>query len=461
MSREGLSLLKEFEGLRLTAVQLPDGRWSMGHGHTQYAREGTTITAGDAEALLIYDLIPVVAAVNDSVVPEISQSQFDALVCFAFNVGADAFRQSEVLQRVNQERMTEAALAMAIWRAGAFDGRRVVLDALVRRRSAEEALMLGTGGREVPSDLVRPEIDPQAQAALPSVPPARFEETIDGERAAAILAEPELSAVTETSETPDPTSDSAASFSEIDPGALLVEGPEASDSPAIPAQTDEGSEEAGSEPAAGGSADLAESAFSPRSYSSVPIAPFSPLNAARPGGEPTPQLPTESEDDTTGLMDAPAAGARIDEPPLVLILTPPPEVAAEPPVAAPEAASAAEVSAEFVTESADETPLFDQTGPTANAVEGEPVIYYEPQDEDDDRPSRWSETGAYAATGIVGLAAFGFGIAGFQLAGQEPIPPGSFDEKTAISWVLVAIGVVCVWIGAYNLFKRLGGPEDA
>ena len=26
--------------------------------------------------------------------------------------------------------------------------------------------------------------------------------------------------------------------------------------------------------------------------------------------------------------------------------------------------------------------------------------------------------------------------------------------------VLVAIGVVCVWIGAYNLFKRLGGPEE-
>ena len=67
MSRQGLELLKSFEGLRLTAAQLPDGRWTMGHGHTQFAREGATITAADAEALLLYDLIPVVAAVNEAV----------------------------------------------------------------------------------------------------------------------------------------------------------------------------------------------------------------------------------------------------------------------------------------------------------------------------------------------------------------------------------------------------------
>lgn len=94
MSREGLELLKSFEGLRLTAARLPDGRWTMGHGHTQYAREGATITEADAEALLLYDLIPVVGAVNEAVTIDVSQNQFDALVCFAFNVGIDAFRQS-------------------------------------------------------------------------------------------------------------------------------------------------------------------------------------------------------------------------------------------------------------------------------------------------------------------------------------------------------------------------------
>ena len=52
MSREGLELLKSFEGLRLTAARLSDGRWTMGHGHTQYAREGAAITEAVAELLL-------------------------------------------------------------------------------------------------------------------------------------------------------------------------------------------------------------------------------------------------------------------------------------------------------------------------------------------------------------------------------------------------------------------------
>ena len=489
MSREGLDLLKEFEGLRLTAVRLSDGRWSMGHGHTQYAREGATITAGDAEALLIYDLIPVVAAVNDSVVPEISQNQFDALVCFAFNVGIEAFSQSEVLQRVNQERMTEAALAMAIWRAGAFNGRRVVLDALVRRRSAEEALMLGRDGRTAPSDLVRPGLAPQAEVALPSEPPALIEETFDGEQAGVRLVEDapveEAVVADEDAAAPVPAVEGVPLAQPLAPA-----GPdtgEAAVEPVEQAEVETGPSSAGNadteaaptgetpEVADGLSTfgaglrvsddhaaeppvpvNLAEDASPARAYSSVPIAPFSPLNAAGPQGEPNAANVPQPEDETTGLMDAPPIGAQIDEPPLVLILTPPPEVAGEP--RAPVLEPAPTIEAAEVPE--DQAPLFDPTGQAAGVNEGDPVIYYEPQDETADRTSRWSDTGAYVTTSLVGLAAFGFGIAGFQMAGQDAIAPGTFDEKTAISWVLVAIGVVCVWIGAYNLFKRLGGPEE-
>ncbi len=493
MSREGLDLLKEFEGLRLTAVRLSDGRWSMGHGHTQYAREGATITAGDAEALLIYDLIPVVAAVNDSVVPEISQNQFDALVCFAFNVGIEAFSQSEVLQRVNQERMTEAALAMAIWRAGAFNGRRVVLDALVRRRSAEEALMLGRDGRTAPSDLVRPEIDPQAQGALPSEPPARIEETFDGEQAGVRLVEGapvEVTIVTDedavapeatVEEMPlaEPLAPSGPDTGEaaVEAAVEPIEQAEAGAGPSTGGNTDTEATPTGETPVAADGpsafgaglrvsdddaaeppvpANLAEDTPPARAYSSVPIAPFSPLNAAGPQGEPTAAIVPQPEDETTGLMDAPPIGAQIDEPPLVLILTPPPEVAGEPRQPALEPAPTIEAA----EAPADQAPLFDPAGQATGVNEGDPVIYYEPEDEVVDRTSRWSETGAYVTTSLVGLAAFGFGIAGFQMAGQDAIAPGTFDEKTAISWVLVAIGVVCVWIGAYNLFKRLGGPEE-
>lgn len=461
MSREGLELLKEFEGLRLTAARLSDGRWTMGHGHIQYAREGATITAGDAEALLIYDLIPVAAAVNDSVVPQISQSQFDALVCFAFNVGIDAFKQSEVLQRVNQERMTEAALAMAIWRAGAFNGRRVVLDALVRRRSAEEALMLGRDGRQSPSNLVRPEIDPEAQASLPNVPPARLDATFDGERAGVQLVEaPEQEGPSGTEEPEvgvDEVSGVEPAASTVEPTEPVVAEDPAGEVAPLPVQVPTGEavtpamSEAPAEPT------LPEVSVSTRIYSSVPATPFSPLNAARPEADMATVESVPADDETTGLMDPPAAGTQVDEPPLVLILTPPPEVAAE---AAPSAAEFSPAPEPIITSEA-EAPLFEQGGPEAMTAQGEPVIYYQPEDDDADRTAGWSDTGAYVATGIVGLAAFGFGIAGFQLAGQESLPVGTFDEKTAISWALVAIGVVCVWISAYNLFKRLGGPEEA
>jgi len=458
MSRDGLELLKGFEGLRLAAARLPDGRWTMGHGHTQYAREGATITAADAEAFLIYDLIPVAAVVNEEVIPQVSQSQFDALVCFAFNVGVEAFRQSAVLQRVNQERMTEAALAMAIWRSGAFDGRRVVLDALVRRRSAEEALLLGRDGPPAPSDLVRPQIDPDAEASLPETSPVEVEVQFDGET---VSARPAGDGVA-TPDVPDAPAGPVPGHDEAE--AVVEQSEDAVAEPVIEAVPEAGrdaaepAEAAEPDPVAGGAEPIvhvaqpstladgqAGASLSTRMSANYQPERFSPITAAD----------SKIDDlETTGLME-PSLDGQIDEPPLVLVLTPPPEVGSEPPSFV-EAEPAA--PAEPMAPSGSQTPLFEGVGDRAPA-EADSVIYYEPLAETDDRASRWSDTGAYVATGIVGLAAFGFGIAGFQLAGQDPAPAGMFNEKTAISWVLVSIGVVCVWISAYNLFKRLGGPD--
>src|ERR1700761_4872422 len=116
VSRSGIELLKDFEGLRRQSAQLPDGRWTVGYGHTKSARAGVTITESDAAALLTYDLIEVVNAVNDWVFTPMTQNQFDALVCFAFNVGLDAFRASTVLRRVNEGSMLQAAWSLEMWR---------------------------------------------------------------------------------------------------------------------------------------------------------------------------------------------------------------------------------------------------------------------------------------------------------------------------------------------------------
>src|SRR3989338_247541 len=56
VSRAAIELIKSFEGYRRKAAQLPDGRWTIGYGHTLTARQGAEVSEADAEALLMYDL---------------------------------------------------------------------------------------------------------------------------------------------------------------------------------------------------------------------------------------------------------------------------------------------------------------------------------------------------------------------------------------------------------------------
>jgi len=181
ISKAGLELIERFEGLRRTAARLPDGRWTVGYGHTRSARAGAEVSQADAEALLYFDLLPVVEAVNGLVTVDLAQNQFDALVAFAHNIGLDAFRESDVLKRVNEGRLTEAALALEVWRKADLDDGSAILDALVRRRAAEKALFLSDGSALSPSGLVRPTPDAALRAALPTERPAEVEVVSDGD----------------------------------------------------------------------------------------------------------------------------------------------------------------------------------------------------------------------------------------------------------------------------------------
>ncbi len=167
VSRAGVELIKSFEGLRQTAARLPDGRWTLGYGHTFSAREGARVTQEDADALLRFDLLPIVDSLNNMILVPLNQNQFDALVSFSFNIGIENFGSSSVLKRINEGRMTEAALAMDAWRSAEFNGQTYVLAPLIRRRAAEKNLFLtpeDTVGN-APSLLVRPLADVEADAA--------------------------------------------------------------------------------------------------------------------------------------------------------------------------------------------------------------------------------------------------------------------------------------------------------
>ena len=158
-SKAGLELVKSFEGLRVRAVKLPDGRWTIGYGHTQTARENLRITRVDAEAVLReYDLPPVEQTISQAVLAPLNQNEFDALVSFVFNIGTDAFEQSLVLYHLNAGEPLMAVDAMSHWRKAYLNGRLSVVDALVRRRAMEQALFLKhpAGIPAAPSRFIRP-----------------------------------------------------------------------------------------------------------------------------------------------------------------------------------------------------------------------------------------------------------------------------------------------------------------
>jgi lysozyme len=185
VSRAAITLIERFEGYRRKAAQLPDGRWTIGYGHTLTAREGAEVSADDAEALLLYDLIGVAHAVNEAVFTPLSQNQFDALCAFAFNVGLDNFAGSSVLRRINEGALIQAACGMELWRKAQFGGEQIVVDALVRRRAAEKALFLTPPGGDwtpVPSPAVRPLLDLDTNGAVPREAPVQVETSLEGER---------------------------------------------------------------------------------------------------------------------------------------------------------------------------------------------------------------------------------------------------------------------------------------
>ncbi len=180
ISREGVILIKSFEGFRPRAVQRPDGRWMIGYGHTRSAREGLTVSEADAELLLQYDLIPVAKAVNAVQAP-LNQHQFDALASFVFSIGVDRFETSDVLERLNAGAPLDAAEALAAW----VDEVDVMTPA--RRRATERALFFADP--EAPASLAE-----LLAAPLPPLTTTLVERTVEAapalDEAATELPEP-------------------------------------------------------------------------------------------------------------------------------------------------------------------------------------------------------------------------------------------------------------------------------
>lgn len=134
ISENGLKLIEQFEGLRLTAYKATrrDKYYTIGYGHYGAdVKQGMTITEAQAEAYLRQDVAEAEAAVNKYSGYGWNQNQFDALVSFAYNVGS-------IGQLTNHGKRSIAEISAKLSEYVYSGG--VKLEGLVRRRAAEKAL---------------------------------------------------------------------------------------------------------------------------------------------------------------------------------------------------------------------------------------------------------------------------------------------------------------------------------
>ena len=138
-SKNGLELIKRYEGFRSQKYLCAAGRLTIGYGHRLNPGENyDTVTKVQAEELLIQDIKIAEATVNRNVKIILSQNQFDALVSLVFNWGSGNFLRSTLLQNLNAKDYTTFIANFKT----IVNVKGKILSGLVRRREEEIKLFL-------------------------------------------------------------------------------------------------------------------------------------------------------------------------------------------------------------------------------------------------------------------------------------------------------------------------------
>tara|TARA_R100001440_G_scaffold42428_1_gene62152 strand:+ start:75 stop:512 length:438 start_codon:yes stop_codon:yes gene_type:complete len=139
ISKEGLSLIKKFEGCELEAYLCPAGVWTIGYGHTKDVKEGDKINKEEADYLLQEEMIEYESYINDFVEVPLEQNQFDALCSWVYNLGPTNLKNSTMLRVLNEEKYADVPQEIKRWNKAGGE----VLDGLIKRREAEAKMFAG------------------------------------------------------------------------------------------------------------------------------------------------------------------------------------------------------------------------------------------------------------------------------------------------------------------------------
>lgn len=143
VSKNGIDLIKKFEGYSSKSYQDSVGVWTIGYGCTMWSdgkkvKEGQVIDLTAAEKLLQWEVEQKTKAITALLagVP-INQNQLDAVISFTYNLGVGAFTRSTLLKKIKAN-PADPAIRDEFMKWNKAGG--VVLKGLTRRREAEANL---------------------------------------------------------------------------------------------------------------------------------------------------------------------------------------------------------------------------------------------------------------------------------------------------------------------------------
>ena len=142
LNEAGKSLIKSFEGLKLTAYKCSANKDTIGYGNTFY-EDGTPVKPGDkitkerAESLFELIAAEFESKVKQLNLPVLSDNQFSALVSFAYNAGLTNLVKSTLFRKVRAN-PNDSTIRDEFMKWNKAGGK--VLNGLTRRRQAEADL---------------------------------------------------------------------------------------------------------------------------------------------------------------------------------------------------------------------------------------------------------------------------------------------------------------------------------
>ena len=137
IDKYGEKLIKNFESCKLTAYKADKSEKydTIGWGHYGAdVKKGMKICKERANELFRNDIKYFETSVNSCLKVKITQSMFNALVSFTYNVGYGAFKNSTLLKYVNKKQIKKASNEFKKWNK--CGGK--VLKGLVKRRLLEQ-----------------------------------------------------------------------------------------------------------------------------------------------------------------------------------------------------------------------------------------------------------------------------------------------------------------------------------